>query len=62
MSESQPTKRAHHCPDWDFAFIRPGDPEMECCLCGTPEQHSEATRRAALYDDERAREDESNGQ
>jgi hypothetical protein len=20
----------HQCPDWDFAFIRPGD---ECCCC-----------------------------
>lgn len=23
----------HTCPDWDFLFIRPGDPEMECCTC-----------------------------
>lgn len=44
----------HHCPDWDFMFIRPGDPEMECCLC---EHHNDATRRAALYDSEREKED-----
>jgi hypothetical protein len=23
----------HYCPEWDFAIIRPGDPEMEACLC-----------------------------
>lgn len=54
-------ERAHHCPDWDFLFIRPGDPEMECCLCDAPEQHSEATRRGALYDHEREAEDAENG-
>lgn len=26
----------HYCPDWDYAFIRPDDPEMECCGCFTP--------------------------
>lgn len=23
----------HGCPDWDFMWIKPGDPEMECCTC-----------------------------
>lgn len=54
----RPPAAGHHCPDWDFLFIRPGDPEMECCLCGRPGQHSEETRRDALYDHERAKEDE----
>lgn len=26
----------HGCPDWDFMWIRPGDPEMECCTCEPP--------------------------
>jgi hypothetical protein len=29
----QGLNRPHHCPDWDFAFIRPGDQEMDCCTC-----------------------------
>lgn len=47
MSDPIKTKRAaHHCPDWDFAFIRPDDPEMECCICTIDD---EPTRKAALY-------------
>lgn len=23
----------HYCPDWDYMDIRPGDPEMEVCVC-----------------------------
>ena len=23
----------HYCPEWDFALIRPGDAEMEACIC-----------------------------
>lgn len=25
----------HYCPDWDFARVRPGDPEMEVCTCSS---------------------------
>jgi hypothetical protein len=46
--------KAHHCPDWDFMFICPGDPEMDCCTC-TPDDEPE--RRAALIDSERDKED-----
>lgn len=23
----------HECKDWDYLFIRPGDPEMDACTC-----------------------------
>lgn len=26
-------KIAHFCYSWDGLFIRPGDPEMDCCGC-----------------------------
>jgi hypothetical protein len=26
-------RHPHYCPDWDYAWVRPGDPEMECCTC-----------------------------
>ena len=26
-------EEGHHCPDWDFLFIRPLDKEMEACFC-----------------------------
>lgn len=42
--------KPHHCPDWDFLFIRPGDPEMECCIC-SPEDDPE--RQEALTPTER---------
>lgn len=54
---NRPPCRGHHCPDWDFMFIRLGEPEMEACLCGQPGHDSEITRRNALYPHERARED-----
>lgn len=25
--------KPHYCPEWDFAFIKPGDVEMEACIC-----------------------------
>jgi hypothetical protein len=24
---------AHFCPDWDFMYITPSDPEIEACIC-----------------------------
>lgn len=47
--------KRHHCPDWDFDLIRPGDPEMECCTC-TPDE--EASRWDALNNDEKDKERE----
>lgn len=26
-------KIPHFCYEWDGLFIRPGDPEMDCCGC-----------------------------
>lgn len=26
-------KVAHYCPEWDYLFIKPQDPEWEVCLC-----------------------------
>jgi len=26
-------KPAHYCHDWDFLFVKPNDPEMDCCNC-----------------------------
>lgn len=47
--------KPHHCPDWDFLFIRPGDPEMECCVCSPADDQA---RIDALWLKER--EDEKN--
>lgn len=38
----------HHCPDWDFMFIRPGDPEMECCTCEHAPTDDQAIRASAV--------------
>jgi hypothetical protein len=29
----------HYCADWDYMYIKPGDPEFECCAerCECPE-------------------------
>ena len=24
---------SHYCDAWDFLWVSPGDPEMECCTC-----------------------------
>ena len=45
--------KPHHCPDWDFLFIRPGDPEMECCVCPPDDDHE---RVKALSLEEREKE------
>jgi hypothetical protein len=28
-------EEGHHCPEWDFMFVKPTDEEMEVCLCQT---------------------------
>ena len=48
--ESHEGEEGHHCPDWDFLFVRNDSPEMEACLCQTkqttlpfyPEEHQAA--------------------
>ncbi len=32
------TNKPHLCPDWDFLFIVPGNPEMSGCTCNMGEQ------------------------
>jgi len=38
--ESHKDEIGHHCPDWDFLFVRPSDPEMEACLCSEIKRRS----------------------
>ena len=41
----------HACPDWDQMQIKPGDPEMQCCLCDpiSPEQRAAAMNTCKIH-------------
>ncbi len=39
---------AHACPEWDYAWIEPGDVEFEACIC-TP-CDGECCREARIYE------------
>ena len=42
------TSLAHLCPEWDYLFIEPSDPEWEACLChmSRKEEVAESLKKA----------------
>lgn len=42
----------HHCPEWDFLFIFPHDPEWECCICEPFIEETDDNNEVELYEKE----------
>lgn len=43
--------QGHECPDWDFLYVEPSDPEWECCTC-TKETEERVTSPKCLSKEE----------
>lgn len=39
--------RPHECPEWDYLFISPEDPEFEACSCEFTRSEDRAAMLAA---------------